>query len=981
MSVPADVKTVHERQFPWLETPDERYPSPNPEGFTEFDKKYPPDSFGEAACPNARVWRVYRDRVTLLDEDLLDGWHKTLDVLLIFTMPDWPFPGGYNGFYYRKARLHLSAGTNRRLMPIRFSSKRLQPDYGEIAAKGILAMLAEVNGTYKALPMPSFDRAEMSARTHWINGLWFASLTIGLVDALLSIMAKQWLVEYASKQRQPAISGQHWAWRHYAFHNGLDRWGVGVFISSLSVLLYISLYLFLFGLLVFLFELDAFLCTASLVLTVGVGTFHLASTFAPLWYGDCPTTTPILTYFRWFACAFEHNTHSLGFKLRPAAYDGSQIILGNIPHRNATILRWMITNLLTDADVSIALDAIGCLDRAAHEEFQWTDDDPLEPSVIGPIVECRLRTLLRSSEHCQDIIRLKQSSALRTLVFLRWQLPEDLRSRLPTIMPERTNDLSVLASIMWRRGLYMKQMPTALAGEKCMVKIGRWYSSHPNGPDPMHDLTRRNLLLDIKAAYNADVDWFLSSLDVLCIYGLLMAAYRDSFSSQHFQFALRVVSEWALRRVELQNPELVTKWRAEPAGEVDASVWSVLLPWAYLQTNGAKVPNFDLASCQRIYSFILTLPPLPTWDEPWMLHELVSGLGCTMLTEDQRRQHWEPPAMLLARRMLRDALQSTYNQDIVWSSKLHDILCGLLTHCRNRIADERPLAHVSSDSLSRFQAGDHHHFYVLTKLREHSGRGQFLAETAINVLRRLCVTDGHSQSVWEMAFHIHGMDLESFTNTAALFSVELAILSQSSCADILRPDVDLGQLLDALAGGDRGVKLALANVHDFVIVARHARTFATGWWENVKAQLLNLPCDQWDRKSDTTYQSCRYTLIEEVESGRDCDDCVAVLQEMRQTNTAAAYAECPPVPQGNIQEASTNGEVIVPAEPRGSTDAPKSMPTKTLLAASACHLHQFVDGIRIAIRRSPTVQSADIEMQSHGARDDDPHATDTVPLV
>ncbi|KAH7097292.1 hypothetical protein BKA62DRAFT_585395, partial [Auriculariales sp. MPI-PUGE-AT-0066] len=259
---------------------------------TEFEKKYPPDAHGEEASPNARVWRVYRDRVTELDDNLLERWHKTLDVILIFVS------------VLLLSNLTRSTDTIRSVCflqsPTAFiieAYKGLQPDYGEITARGVVALLAQGNASFAApLAIPSFDDVEASARVLWINALWFASLTLALIDALLIILVKQWLVEYASKQRQPAASGQTWAWRHYAFRQGLDKWGIGVLISTLSVILYGALYLFLFGLLVFLFDLDRRLCVVSMGLTILIGGLHLVSVFLPLWFGDCPTTTPVLTH-------------------------------------------------------------------------------------------------------------------------------------------------------------------------------------------------------------------------------------------------------------------------------------------------------------------------------------------------------------------------------------------------------------------------------------------------------------------------------------------------------------------------------------------------------------------------------------------------------------------------------------------------------------------------------------------------------------
>lgn len=51
----------------------------------DFEKKYPPDVCGDEASDHARVWKVYRDQAKEHDEKLLDGWNKTLDILLIFV--------------------------------------------------------------------------------------------------------------------------------------------------------------------------------------------------------------------------------------------------------------------------------------------------------------------------------------------------------------------------------------------------------------------------------------------------------------------------------------------------------------------------------------------------------------------------------------------------------------------------------------------------------------------------------------------------------------------------------------------------------------------------------------------------------------------------------------------------------------------------------------------------------------------------------
>jgi hypothetical protein len=55
------------------------------EKVSDWDKKYPPDKFGEEFSENARLWKVYKDEAEKSDGDKLALWNQTLDVLLLFV--------------------------------------------------------------------------------------------------------------------------------------------------------------------------------------------------------------------------------------------------------------------------------------------------------------------------------------------------------------------------------------------------------------------------------------------------------------------------------------------------------------------------------------------------------------------------------------------------------------------------------------------------------------------------------------------------------------------------------------------------------------------------------------------------------------------------------------------------------------------------------------------------------------------------------
>ncbi|KAH7102107.1 hypothetical protein BKA62DRAFT_701474 [Auriculariales sp. MPI-PUGE-AT-0066] len=132
----------------------------------DYDKKYPPDRPGEEAGADARVWRVYRDRASDVDEDIIGGWNKTLDVLLIFA-----------GLFSAVATALLVE-----------AQKQLEPDQAKYLTAAFLAV--HLN---QSISDDRFNPATYapSLQARWVAALWLVSLVIALVVALLAILAKQ----------------------------------------------------------------------------------------------------------------------------------------------------------------------------------------------------------------------------------------------------------------------------------------------------------------------------------------------------------------------------------------------------------------------------------------------------------------------------------------------------------------------------------------------------------------------------------------------------------------------------------------------------------------------------------------------------------------------------------------------------------------------------------------------------------------------
>jgi len=276
------------------------------------------------------------------------------------------------------------------------SSKQLERDPAETTANLLDALVSHFNGSgipTRTILAPDHFAAPTSARA--TNALWFLALALALIVSLLAILAKQWINMFTSRMRSPVSDLRQWAHRHRAFRDGIDRWHLNAFITSISAVLHSAVVLFLIGLLVHLFTRDIVIFGIVAGVTSMVVGFYLAATLAPLFDATCPTATPLLIYGRRMFRAVLHAFRLLfNLYIRPnpqrdrepeiealshvANMDSPPWDLDRIlPHpdgaegasRDVQILLLMATHLPTGSNVDVALDAVGGLSLARHRQY------------------------------------------------------------------------------------------------------------------------------------------------------------------------------------------------------------------------------------------------------------------------------------------------------------------------------------------------------------------------------------------------------------------------------------------------------------------------------------------------------------------------------------------------------------------------------------------------------------------------------------
>ncbi|KAK0227457.1 hypothetical protein EDD85DRAFT_776810, partial [Armillaria nabsnona] len=199
----------------------------------DYKARYPPDPYGQEMSDKARIWPIYNEEAADFDANMLAEWRDTIDVLLVFA-----------GLFSAILTTFVVQ-----------TSQNMQPDYNQASAFLLLEILKATasNGSQISIPSSPTDFFSLSRSDEWLNSLWFVSLTLSLITALVAVLVKQWLHQYVAIVSDSSARDR--ARIRHLRYAGLQAWQVPMIIGMLPVLLHASLALFFAGLAIFLFSL------------------------------------------------------------------------------------------------------------------------------------------------------------------------------------------------------------------------------------------------------------------------------------------------------------------------------------------------------------------------------------------------------------------------------------------------------------------------------------------------------------------------------------------------------------------------------------------------------------------------------------------------------------------------------------------------------------------------------------------------------
>ncbi|CAE6434223.1 unnamed protein product [Rhizoctonia solani] len=285
----------------------------------EFDEE------GKELGPDAQVWKAYVREADRVDEELVDGWNKSMDVNLIF------------------AALFSAIST----AFVIESYKNLKQDPADVSAQALLVISQTLSSLTNApqpaasTPIPFEEAAPFRAAPSaiFVNVLWFLSLSLSVAVSLISMLAKEWCLEFMSGRIGPPGAQARRRQRRW---DALESWRMKEVLTMLPSLIHLSLLLFAIGLCVFLWDVHYGVAIPVVIVTTLAAGAYFACTILPFIDNYCPYGTVLSRLYKSFSSGYS-----------PSVGDG-----GIQDETTGQALHWMIVNCETPRSVDVALQSL-----------------------------------------------------------------------------------------------------------------------------------------------------------------------------------------------------------------------------------------------------------------------------------------------------------------------------------------------------------------------------------------------------------------------------------------------------------------------------------------------------------------------------------------------------------------------------------------------------------------------------------------------
>ncbi|KAN0137306.1 hypothetical protein V8E53_004751 [Lactarius tabidus] len=225
--------------------------------------------------PSDGLWSLYLTEAEKQDKVVIESWKGDTEGIIVFT-----------GLFSATVATFIIE-----------SLQNLSPDSGDTTNALLAQITQQLVNISSGAPLTSVvaqsgQSFKPTASAIRVNVLWFLSLILSLNCALSATLMQQWARRYQELAQRPGAFHRRGRMRAYIF-DGISRFGMARAVSTMPTLLHLSVFLFLTGLVEFLFPIHPIVAYATLGCIMAFALPYVVLTVLPNIYLNCPYGTPL----------------------------------------------------------------------------------------------------------------------------------------------------------------------------------------------------------------------------------------------------------------------------------------------------------------------------------------------------------------------------------------------------------------------------------------------------------------------------------------------------------------------------------------------------------------------------------------------------------------------------------------------------------------------------------------------------------------
>ena len=240
------------------------------------------------------LWSMYLTEAEKQDKEVTESWKGDTDGIIVFVSLALVYLIRFQRLIHISKTGLFSATVASFIIE---SLQNLSPDSSD-TTNALLTQISQQlvnmsNGTpLTIVPAQSKQPFKPTASAVRVNVLWFLSLILSLSCALSATLMQQWTRRYQELAQRRGAFHRRGRMRAYIF-DGINRFGMTRAVATMPTLLHISVFLFLAGLVDFLFPIYPTVAYATLGCIMVFALPYVILTVLPNIYLNCPYGTPL----------------------------------------------------------------------------------------------------------------------------------------------------------------------------------------------------------------------------------------------------------------------------------------------------------------------------------------------------------------------------------------------------------------------------------------------------------------------------------------------------------------------------------------------------------------------------------------------------------------------------------------------------------------------------------------------------------------